>query len=444
MTHWFRALIGNTVLRSAVASFGLKANAVAFTFALVALVSRNADANTFGTFSMLFSASGLFSIVAVAGQQVLLLRNWSAYTLAADIAHLKGALLYSIATAMGGLLVTSLGFYLVLAAMLPHDLAASATAYLASLCLVNISAHLVRTAVGIFIGDGIGTMAASAPPIIYLGFVQVTGDVPDIETIFWLMAAGGAFAFAVHVLAMAWTIARNCPDLWRTTARLKTKEWNPSSLKLWISQILEVSNQYLDVLVVGLLLDPATAGQYFIITRLANVFGMISAAVYLITTRHVPAAYYAGDRPRLERLLDSVAFVTLIATAAGLLVVLLFGSNLLFIFGDQHEEHYLLLVLLCIGTVLVTATGPAAALLNIAGKEGSYLQALTISVLVRLIGFAVLVPMIGISGAIGAGAVSLALLAALCRSAAVHLTGYDGSVLRLLGRLRGAPAPDSP
>lgn len=428
----WRGIAGNAVLRSAITSFGLKANAVVFTFGLIVLMSRGADADTFGTFSMLFSASGLFAIVAVAGQQVLLLRNWSAHALSGDLAQLKGSLIYSAVTVLVGLAVTCTGFFIVVAWMLPAELAAAATAYLASLCLVTVSAHLVRTAVGIFIGDGIGTMFAMAPPIAYLAYLHATGAPLDIGAVFWLMTLGGALVLALHSGVMWWKIRRDFPRLPTAHAAFQTRSWTGGSLKLWVSQVLEVSNQYLDVLVVGLLLDPTAAGTYFVITRIANIFGMISAAVYLITTRHFPAAYYAGESEKLGRMLDAVSLITLIASLAGMLMILLFGENLLFLFGDQHEGHHQLLVLLCLGTVLVTGAGPAIALLNIAGEEGRYLRALAISVFMRMLGFLVLIPSMGVGGAVAASAFSLALLAALCSSASVRFTGLDGSVLRLL------------
>jgi O-antigen/teichoic acid export membrane protein len=65
-----RAMAGVFVLRIAI---------TAMNFALISLAARALGADGFGTYSILFSAAGLFCIVATFGQQVLVMRSWSGF-----------------------------------------------------------------------------------------------------------------------------------------------------------------------------------------------------------------------------------------------------------------------------------------------------------------------------------------------------------------------------
>ena len=420
-----------TVLRSVFGSLGLKAMAVGVTFAFIALLSRSVDGPAFGTFSMVFSAAGLFAIVAVMGQQIQLLRGWSEYADGGRFAQLKGLLEFSALVMMAGTLVVATAFLLVLSRFVPMDYALAATAYLVSQSLVTVSAHLVRTAVGILIGDGLAVIFAQVPAIAYISWQLGQGEPANVAYVFALMAGGGFLAFAVHAIVMARRILADFPILLTVRREASLSALTVSSIKLWGSQILEVSSQYLDVLVVGWLMDPASAGAYFVITRLANAFAMISSAIYLSTTRHMPAAYFAGDGKKLATILNSVSVVNLLAIMSGLVLFLVAGAEMLSWFGAQWTDQHANLLILCVGSALAASSFPSTSLLNISGNEGSYLRVLAIAVAVRLVAFAVLIPAFNVSGAALASTMSLALLGIAVREESIRLTGLDGSVFRL-------------
>src|SRR5918992_59128 len=75
--------------------FGLKAVITLLSFALVTLAARALGADAFGVYSLLFSAAGLLGVVAMLGQQVLVMRFWSEYLAAGRADLLKGALIFS-------------------------------------------------------------------------------------------------------------------------------------------------------------------------------------------------------------------------------------------------------------------------------------------------------------------------------------------------------------
>lgn len=421
----------NTIVRSLFGSLGLKAATVLITFSFIALMSQALSSQDMGTFSMVFSAAGLFAIVAIFGQQTLFLRSWGEYAETGQLSRLRGTFKYGAIAILLGIVLVATSFFLILSLLLPISYAAAATAYLVSNGLATVSAHLVRAAVGIMVADVPGAVLPQSAAGAYILLQMATGQPTDPTVVMAILAGGGFLALGLHAGAMVRCIRSRYPALLEVKSEADTRALTASSLKLWGSQILEVSNQYLDVLVVGFLMDPASAGAYFVITRLANAFAMLSSAIYLSTTRHLPATYFARDKAGLESILDSVAAVNLLAIVGGLSAFMLAGGLVLTVFGAEYAVHHLELVILCIGSATAAASFPATALLNVSSNEGSYLRMLAIAVAVRLLGFAILIPLFAVTGATLASALSMLILGIGIRTVAIRLTGHDASVARL-------------
>jgi O-antigen/teichoic acid export membrane protein len=107
---------------------------------------------------------------------------------------------------------------------------------------------------------------------------------------------------------------------------------------------------------------------------------------------------------------------------------------MLSVFNPDYAAYYPALLILSLGTAAMGAAGPSATILVFTGHEGRYLLLMAGAVAARIIGFAVLVPPFGITGAVVATAGSFLLMAAMLTRSARGLAGIDGSVLRLLRR----------
>jgi O-antigen/teichoic acid export membrane protein len=118
--------------------------------------------------------------------------------------------------------------------------------------------------------------------------------------------------------------------------------------------------------------------------------------------------------------------------ASGLLLIWIGGPQLLNLFGPHFAEQHWVLIVLAIGTAFQAAGGPSAAILQLTGHERVYVPVVAANVALRLVGFLVLIPWLGVLGAAISATVSLALatiaLNILCR----RRTGVDPSILVLL------------
>lgn len=431
------ALRRNSALRSMTGVFLLKAAITVLNFALITLAARSLGKSSFGLYSVLFSAAGLFGVVATFGQQIVSMRSWSEYSSAGQQHLLKGAMIFSAIISIAGSVLVAIPFYAWIAATHGFGLAGPVTFYLVALSILLTTSHLVRTAIGVGIGDGVSNLLLFLPAVFYLLYCLLSRSPADIATVFAVMAAGASAAVVIHLASM-WHGARSrFPEIGRSQTIFDTRRWFSRSLKLWISNGLEASNQYADVLIIGLLMSPSVAGAYFVTTRIANAFAQATGALYLFSTRHVPRLYYGGKLAELNVLLDSVAAVTLLIVAGGLLLIFGGGYWLLQIFSQDYVSYYGALVVLSVGTAAVAAVGPSAPILMLTGHEGRCLSIIGGTVLLRLVGFFILIPLFGVYGAVAATAVSFIWMAVMLRNSAVRLAGIDASLLRLRAKLPG-------
>lgn len=434
--HRLVSLLPASIGRGMISAFGLKALFTIANFALVTLAARTLGLETFGDYSLLFSAAGLLGIVATFGQQVLVMRFWSEYVAGQRADLLKGSLLFAAAVCLAGCALIGLPVYVWCAAVYSSEIGAAVASYLVVVSLVMTTAHLVRTAVSIEAGDGLGNLLLTVPAIVYLGVCIATGTAAELSHVFGLMAAGGAVAVMIHLVLIGRALAARFPGLLRTRPAFEISRWVAQSSKLWLSNGLEASNQHLDVLIIGYLMHPAVAGAYFVVTRVANVLSVATDAIHMFSTRHIPDLYYRKQFRDLDALLDLVAQVTVVVVACGLLAIAVVGSPLLAIFNSAYVAYHGVLIILSIGAAAVAAAGPSGAILMLTGHEGRYLAIVGGTVLLRTVGLVVLVPLFGVGGGAVATTAALVAMALLLRHAVRDCTGIDGSVLRLVNWLR--------
>jgi O-antigen/teichoic acid export membrane protein len=175
---------------------------------------------------------------------------------------------------------------------------------------------------------------------------------------------------------------------------------------------------------------------------------MLSAALYSFAARRLPSLYFSKNSEEFEHTLVLMAEVTALCVATGLVGIWFGAPYLLGLFGPAFAAQQWTLVVLALGTAFQAAGGPSAAILQLTGHEGRYVPVVAANVVVRLLGFLILIPWLGVLGAALSATLSLAMatiaLNWLCR----RRTGVDPSVLVLLrfsfwkAKPRAAPAGD--
>ena len=196
--------------------------------------------------------------------------------------------------------------------------------------------------------------------------------------------------------------------------RYAWRRWLRACLPIAGSDLATSAASFIDVVVLSLLVPPATVGLYFAATRIQQFVVFVHFAATAATAQRFTAAHAAGDRARLADLIALQARLTLAATVVIGIAVLAAAPLLLGLFGPEFRDSLPLLAVLVAGSVAASAFGPGEDLLNMLGGER-----LAAGVAVGMLGLAgglcfILVPMLGVTGA----AVAMA-LATVVRAAAM-------------------------
>ncbi|MHC2841417.1 lipopolysaccharide biosynthesis protein [Bradyrhizobium diazoefficiens] len=417
------------VTRGVVGTILLKVGSGALAFALFSLAARTMSPDGFGIFATWLSVAQIAAVAGLVGQESLLVRFLNEYQVEDRPDLTKGVLLSSFKMTSVAMLIAIAA--VALAASLRGDwwlLILALSAYTAVNAGLMLGSQIARSLVSILMGEGNRELFWRVIVVLFLLAMLFGHRQLDPAELFAVMT----IAMSVGLVAQVVAIARALPDLRSTAARYETSRWRASALHFWVASILEAANQYFDVILVYWMLDPATAGIYFAASRLANIFAMLSAALYSFGARRLPSLYFSKNHQEFGRTLRLMAEVTALCVASGLLLIWIGGPHLLNLFGPHFAAQHWVLIVLAIGTAFQAAGGPSAAILQLTGHERIYVPVVAANVALRLVGFLVLIPWLGVLGAAISATVSLAFatiaLNILCR----RRTGVDPSILVLL------------
>src|SRR5262249_39085367 len=129
----------------------------------------------------------------------------------------------------------------------------------------------------------------------------------------WLLSAGMGLAIAVQT-GIAYRALP--PNIEWSHLAFDTKTWGSRSIPMWGAALLEAANQYADVILIGILVNPVVAGTYFVAARIASAFSKVTVATYALAASRISLLYFNRSRGEL------VDFVCSLASFASGLVAL--------------------------------------------------------------------------------------------------------------------------
>jgi O-antigen/teichoic acid export membrane protein len=427
-------LIRRDVTRGVAGTILLKVGSGALAFAMFSLAARAMSPDGFGMFATWLSVAQIAAVVGLIGQELLLVRFLNEYQARGQADLTKGVLISSLKKSSLAMLVAiSLVAGVALARGEWWLLILSLSVFTAVNAGLMLGSQVARSLVSILMGEGNREFFWRIAVVLFLVAVLASGGRLDPAEMFTAMACAMSICLVVQVVS----IARVLPNLRDVQVRSETSRWRSSALYFWVASILEAANQYFDVILVYWLLDPATAGIYFAASRLANVFAMLSAALYTYGARRLPSLYFSKNHHEFEHTLQLMAEVTGLCVLGGLAIIWIGAPNLLSLFGPHFAAQQWVLIVLALGTAFQAAGGPAAAVLQLTGHEGDYVPVVAANVALRLAGFLILIPWLGLLGAAISATVSLVIVTIALNLLCRRRTGVDPSVLVLFRS--GAP-----
>jgi O-antigen/teichoic acid export membrane protein len=177
-----------------------------------------------------------------------------------------------------------------------------------------------------------------------------------------------------------------------------TEKGKPSR-SFFLGTVLDSAALNVDIILVGLLVAPAAAGIYFNAFRTAGLLTLFMFAITLVVAPMVSQHYHSGEMRKAQAITALCAwagFVFSLAVFAGFLV---FGEQILGLFGEGQEQGKAILILLSIGLLVDAATGPSRIVLMMTGHERAYVRIFGSIIVAGILVQLVAIPVWGLLGA---------------------------------------------
>jgi len=413
----------------------------AITFAMFALAARCLGPERFGTFVTWFSVLSFTSVASVLGQETLITRSWNEHAGGGRLDLAAGALIFGLRNSLLGAAMATVAI-LFIGSRLHLDcsvlMGAGALAAVQPMLLFTNSAS--RSIAGVFTSTTNFEITWRLTTVLAL-LLAVEGDYHVGQSeLMWLLVAGMVLAAAVQASMSYRALPPNID--WSQLA-FDNKTWRRRCMPMWGAALLEAINQYADVILIGVLIDPVAAGAYFAAARIASAFSKVSAATYALAASRVSLLYFNHPRAELVNFICSLAPSVSGLVGVGLVIVSFFGPYLLRIFGPIYAHEFWTLMVLSVGTAISALSGPGPCMLLQTGHEGLYTRLMTVGLMVRFLLMVLLAPALGALGAALAFTLASLALCIAINVACRQRVGMDPSVFCLFRRTPGMPPPTS-
>ena len=431
----FRALLVEHPVIGAVLSLAMKVSGSLAALVMFALAARSMAVADFGLLVIAFNAVSFLAVLAVLGQDTLILRSWGEFYERAP-AMARGAVTYGLGvTAFGAVLAVS-GFATWAAAfdgrLATSDLV-SVAAFLFTQTLLHYGSSLTRAVRGVFHSEPNRELTWRIPLVATLAWVMISGGKTSITTFFAVAAAGQVAALFFQSIAVRNGLPASIRE---TAAEYATGDWTRRSAAMTTAAMAEAANQYADVVLIGALAGPVASAGYFVAARIASVFPMLTAGLHNYSASRIAELYYGGRAHELQRLLARVMILALALVALLMGLIAVAGPWLLALFGEGYRDEYLVLMVLAGVAAFTTLMGPGSMMMLTMGHEKQYLKLVTGALAVRVVALVVLVPSFGILGAAIAVGIAIAPFAGVVAWMCARDTGVDPSALSIVRNAR--------
>ena len=211
-------------------------------------------------------------------------------------------------------------------------------------------------------------------------------------------ATASALGFLL-IAALVWSRLRDRPDkIDRLTEIDHTAVRNASFVLCGVSFLAMVLTQ-VDIVAVAFFSGSEEAGLYSAAVRVALAMNVALVAVNFVLAPKVARLHALDNRKELADEIGSAASWSLILMGAGCLVLFAIAPLVLRIFGPDFEVAADTLRILLVGQLVNGLCGPAAALLNMTGRQVATAAILGSAALLDLVLLSLLIPPLGMNGA---------------------------------------------
>jgi O-antigen/teichoic acid export membrane protein len=208
------------------------------------------------------------------------------------------------------------------------------------------------------------------------------------------VASGAAFLTAAKLLR------NNLPPSFKASAlEYQKADWTRHALPLLLVATLGIISTQTETLILGAIKGMEAVSYFTVASRGAE---LISLALLIVGVPLAPTyarLWVSKDRDELERVARLGAYASLLVAIPALLALIFYGAWFLALFGTEFKSAQPVLEILSVGHIINVMMGSVGLLLIMCGHEREAAAGTAISIIIKLLLCALLIPSWGAVGA---------------------------------------------
>lgn len=178
----------------------------------------------------------------------------------------------------------------------------------------------------------------------------------------------------------------------------KLKNLSKIAIPLFFSNASNLNYAIL-VLILGYFVTKTDIGVFSIAMQIGIIINLSLNVILPSASPKFAALYYTSETKELQITVTKLSRILLISSIIQILIIIIFGSKILAIWGTEFAEGYLVLVILSIGQFFKVSFGCSGSLLKMAGQEKLFARISIYSAILNMILLILLIPIFGLLGA---------------------------------------------
>jgi len=228
----------------------------------------------------------------------------------------------------------------------------------------------------------------------------------EVSSYMAMACTGGAifvsFAFGALYIRMS-----SPQELLFVQPQWKTREWLEVSLPLLLVGGVQVTLNYIDTIMIGILGNLEQVGIYSIAARVSMLVLLGMQAVNMVAAPLIAEYHDKKSTHEFQEFVSSCSRWNFVLSIPLLVLVIGWGDWVLSVFGEQYQSGYMALMLLGVGQFVNVSMGPVGFMLTMTGHQTDGLKILTLSLMVNVLLNFPAIYYYGLNGAAGATATAL-------------------------------------
>jgi O-antigen/teichoic acid export membrane protein len=237
-------------------------------------------------------------------------------------------------------------------------------------------------------------------------------------------------SYAIALALIVWFMFRAVPrQAHRAVPEYHTRQWLGVALPMLLVTSSHLVIRQSDTIMLGALGGSAAAGCYSAAARLTQLtlFGM--QAMNAVLAPRMSHLHARGQLPELQRLVRLAAWGTCAFTLPVGVLLLAFGQRLLGLFGAPFAAAYPALLIILVGQLINSLSGPVGFLMTMTGHQNHAAVVCGLAALLNLALNAWLIPTCGMNGAAIATAAATAFWNLALVALVWHKLGIRSTIL---------------